>query len=282
MQTVKTHAEERNLITKWQITIEPEENPNYSQYLIQSIPHTIKKETVPDGEVAAEGHIAINKHGHWQVVNAELSIFSYYGIRRTNIEATGKYGEATLAYPIDPRMIKSDIEGAQRIEPNADNTGWLFYHETVGERRDHELQLMAVVEGVFRPVFQQYGYDFLRNYSADHATLAKERHSIIASFYGQFIQAIQTKSRSATLSARHTSHHFGDGHLYGDLHTVYEAEKKKWIDANTDEDFGKVSGAFAFIDRRLTIPAPETRWDRDARLEAEALAQEAKAVAKND
>ena len=271
MLTVQRQSYASGGYSVWHIFILPTDPSKISDVVIPSLENSLDENGTHHGYAASE------KDGIWKVIKVNVTIapLTWKDFNREiTVRTEEQEGAADLAYPIDPRMIESDIEGAKYIEPNADNTGWLFYHETVGERRDHELQLMAVVEGVFRPVFQQYGYDFLRNYTPDHAALAKERHSIIASFYGQFIQAIQVKSRSATLSARHISHHFDDGHLYGDLHTVYEAEKKKWIDANTDEDFGKVSGAFAFIDRRLTIPAPETRWGREERLAAEAKRNE--------
>ena len=31
-----------------------------------------------------------------------------------------------LAFPADSRMLEEDIQGADRLEANADNDGWLF------------------------------------------------------------------------------------------------------------------------------------------------------------
>ena len=60
-----------------------------------------------------------------------------------------------VAYPIDPRMTRADIDGATRIFANADNTGWLFGHSHEEHHKDHEILLMAGIDAVMQPYFRQ-------------------------------------------------------------------------------------------------------------------------------
>ena len=265
---LKQLAHNRNEVISWEILTLPEETPSFDDIFIPSLEKNVEE---GNRQTVGTGYIAVKNEGVWHAYHATVHQYSDYpGV--TEVQCTDARGEGKLAYPIDSRMTKIDIEGARHIEPNKDNTGWVFHHETIGERRDHELKLMAVIEGIFRPVFHQYGYDHLSGATDTHRNLAIERHGLLASFYGQIIQNVQKKARSAYLSERQTSHHFAEGHLYSDLHSVFEATKKKWIADNTAEDFNKVSGGFRFIETRLAIPAPETRWDREARLKKEAEA----------
>ena len=181
MLTVQRQPYASDRKSVWYIYILPTDTHKSNDFIIPSLENSL------DENGTRHGYAASEKDGIWRVIKVAVTITQQTWKdfdRRIAIRTEEQDGAADLAYPIDPRMIKSDIEGAKYIEPNADNTGWLFYHETVGERRDHELQLMAVIEGVFRPVFHQYGFDYMQDLSPEHTTLAKERHSIIASFYG--------------------------------------------------------------------------------------------------
>ena len=267
MSDLRILDESVSYICRWDFDIEKTHKFDVKSGFVQ----TLGVETLEDGTL--KGHVVVKNDGVFRLETATGGRYTgnetHDGVSYQCTEATGN---PKLYVPIDPRMTAQDIEGAKYAEPNADGTAWVFHHETIGEHRDHELQLMAVIEGIFRPVFHQYGYDHLSGATDTHRNLAIERHGLLASFYGQIILNVQKKARSAYLSERQTSHHFTEGHLYSDLHSVFSETKKKWVADNTAEDFAKVSGAFAFIERRLAIPAPETRWDRAARLKKEAEA----------
>ena len=54
-------------------------------------------------------------------------------------------------YPVDPRMVESDIAGATIAYPNADDSGWLFAHCDSDFHTDHEYRMLAAVAAVFEP-----------------------------------------------------------------------------------------------------------------------------------
>ena len=55
-----------------------------------------------------------------------------------------------LYYPVDPRMLHDDVEGATSARPNADNTGWLFYPASdIDAMVDREGALRSAVVGYF-------------------------------------------------------------------------------------------------------------------------------------
>ena len=138
MQTVKRHSHSVGENSIWYIYLLPGETYPLDKFLIPSL----DKQTNEDG--TQHGHAAIEKDGIWKIVKVSIIIEPSRWLnysQRITIRTEEQTGEADLAAPIDPRMIESDIEGARRIEPNADNTGWLFYHETLDDC--HQLKFMV-------------------------------------------------------------------------------------------------------------------------------------------
>lgn len=174
-----------------------------------------------------------------------------------------------IAVGIDPRMTREDIEGATRIFKNADNTGWLFAHSNTGHHADHELQLMACIDGVFQPYFRQLHVDVIDGANLNIKQRATNLYSLLSQFYGEVIALARTNARAVLLGHRHREAHPAEGHLHSEIKTAFAAVKATWIKTRK-ADATKLAPAFAYVGNILTIPSPETRWDRAARLEAEA------------
>lgn len=244
-----------------------EDLPDHDLFVI---PNTSLKAD-PHDPNTKRGKIAVSRREHWLVTEAQIiksltenSVYFYITCDSIPAGALDR-----IAYPIDPRMTEEDITDATRFYPNADNTGWLFAHASVGHHQDHELLLMAAIEGVFRPVFRQYGYDHLAAPTGTHATLAKERHTLLVGFYGKVIQEARKNARAKHLGERHKELHPEEGHLATELRDAYNTVKAKWV-VDHAADLQKMTGAFSFIETTLNIPDPETRWDKDARIKAAA------------
>ena len=174
-----------------------------------------------------------------------------------------------IALGIDSRMTREDIEGATRIFKNADNTGWLFAHSNTGHHADHELQLMACIDGVFQPYFRQLHVDVIDGANLNIKQRATELYSLLSQFYGEVIALARTNARAVLLGHRHREAHPAEGHLHSEIKTAFAAVRAKWIKTRK-ADATKLAPSFAYVSNILTIPSPETRWDRAARLEAEA------------
>ena len=123
-------------------------------------------------------------------------------------------------WPIDPRIITSDVRGAIRAYPNSDNTGWLFAHTDEGPHHDYELQLLAACDGVFQPYFRQLQVEsFSAVLSASNQ--AKTQFTLFATFYGQVITKVREIARSTFLGEREQQAHPKEGWLDRDLTSTY-------------------------------------------------------------
>ena len=179
-----------------------------------------------------------------------------------------------IYFPIDPRIRRVDVQGAVKAYPNADNTGWLFAHTDEGTHHDYELQLLAACDGLFQPLFRQYQVDAY-NPSATAATRGKTLYTHLSAFYGEVVVQVRTIARGAYLGEREQMAHPSEGWLDRDITAAIAAVTADWTEnhsANLAEL--KNAGALTYLTRSLTMPAVETRWDREARLEAEKKAAE--------
>ena len=173
-------------------------------------------------------------------------------------------------YPIDPRMIESDIVGAIKAYPNDDNTGWLFAHTDTGTHHDYELVLLATLDGIIQPLFRQIQVDQLK--SNDGATTARlnSQFTLLSEFYGQCVAEARNNARKVWLGKREQEAHPKNGYLDTDLTTAIETVETRWRNTKIQEDLAKMTTAFSYLRTSLTMPVVETRWDRVTRLEAAA------------
>ena len=213
---------------------------------------------------------------HWFIVD---SIFQYLPNREIlYVECNTSVACDALALGIDQRMTRTDIEGATRIFKNADNTGWLFAHSNTGHHADHELQLMACIDGVFQPYFRQLHVDVIDGANLNIKQRATRLYSLLSQFYGEVIALARTNARAVLLGHRHREAHPAEGHLHSEIKTAFDAVRAKWIKTRKSEATD-LTPAFTYVSNILTIPNPESRWDRAARLEAEAKKKKAEAEA---
>ena len=174
------------------------------------------------------------------------------------------------AFPIDPRMTKADIEGANRIEANSTNDGWLFFHTEPGTHHDHEIQVVSAISGLIEPLICKYQLDVL---DADSDTKKKKARDGIAAlkvFYNLLLTNAQKVSRSAYLGQRVKEPHPAKGHLHNDLVSTYNAAKMELSKNRTKA----LKDDLDLMDNILAMQTPETRWDMAARIEAEKKAEE--------
>ena len=148
MSDLRILDESVSYICRWEFNIEKTHKFDLKSGFVQ----TLGVETLEDGRM--KGYVVVKSDGVFRIEPATGGRYTgneiYDSMSYQCQEATGN---PKLYVPIDPRMTREDIQGARYHEPNEDGTAWVFHHESIGERRDHELQLMAVVEGIFRPVF---------------------------------------------------------------------------------------------------------------------------------
>ena len=206
------------------------------------------------GRIAIALHDVDSSHGHI-VVGQNLAMWLYY--------------------PIDPRIEKRDIVGAVEAYPNATNTGWLFRHTQEGTHHDYELHLLAAIDGVAQPYIRGYLADSF-NSNEGIAERGKNGFVKLSTFYGEVVGEARSIARGVYLGERHQKAHPPEGWLDRDITAAVEKVEADWKE-NHPTNLKAIASRVKLIKDSLTMPSVETRWDRAARLaaEAEAAASEA-------
>ncbi len=178
-----------------------------------------------------------------------------------------------MYYPIDPRIIETDIVGAIKAYANADNTGWLFAHTDAGTHHDYELKLLATLDGVMQPLFRQAQVDLNKTGNSE-PTIArlKNLYDLLSQFYGQCIVEARKRARAVWLGYREQYPHPANGYLDEDITQAIHTVEASWK-PNRQKDLDALGGSLRYLRTSLTMPAVETRWDKIARLNAEAKAK---------
>ena len=185
-----------------------------------------------------------------------------------------------LYYPIDPRIKVIDIEGATRAYPNDENNGWLFAHTDEGTHHDYELRLLSAIDGVCQPFFRQLQVDSFSAASTARTT-AQRRFGLLSEFYGRVVVLARKAAREIYLGEREQQAHPREGWLDRDITAAIEAARAEWT-GTRDNDLTELSSAIGYLTRSLAMPSVETRWDREARLKAEAAAAAAASQGDNE
>ena len=186
---------------------------------------------------------------------------------------------AKVYFPIDPRMTLTDIEGATIAYPNATNNGWLFAHCDSDYHIDHEYRLLAAVTTAFEAeqaraekVFRDSIYDcFLVNDRGNQAAVTGFNR--MCHHLSQFREDVK-----AELLKEAQSHHLGyyqqnphEAHIHAPLERAIRAVIPRWeARVNRLLEWTPIStyvnGVLAKVAKKH---AYETRWDKEARIEAE-------------
>lgn len=179
-----------------------------------------------------------------------------------------------MAVPVDPRMTHADIEGATKIFPNADNTGWLFAHAEASHHHERELAAEGLVSELFEDLLSDRLTGTLKTIVND-----KQRNQQIAAL-SNYTHLISFR-KDALNYVRHSERalHIGkhiqepdDLYLHHQAKLAISETKRHW-QAEKAQEWNAVSHSVDQVIGRLTsLHAYETRWDMAARIAAEAEA----------
>ena len=190
-----------------------------------------------------------------------------------------------MAYPIDPRMTHDDIEGADIIEPNATNDGWIFKHSQPGPHHDHFLAVRSAITTQFQPYLDA---SLIKRFEATNnraRTQAQTKYKDLCDFRDLVILEAEKAEQSEILGHFHRDPHPSIGHLHDAIKAGLASAKTAWAATTVlVARYRNISAeANALITRFGSPHTPETRWEKEARLEAERLAaEEAKKKAEMD
>ena len=212
---------------------------------------------------------AIRYHDTWHVEPVTVTEASRNSV---TVSCSG-YGDRyrAIAYPIDLRMTRGDIEGSRDLRPNADNTGWTFRHTRSGPHQDHELAVIGSLAGAFYPVILQYQVDIETAPTDEARAHARRRLVAVSSFYGETLTTARALAKSKHLGERHKDEHPEDGHVSTEVLAAIETTKTKWT-AERSADLALLSTALTFVSRVTDPHDPETRWGIIERLKEESEA----------
>ena len=171
-------------------------------------------------------------------------------------------------FPVDQRLIETDVAGAIRAYPNEDNTGWLFAHTDEGTHHDYELRLLGAIEGLVSPYFRQLHVDSFSPSETARAT-ARNAFTLLSEFYVSVVVEARKRARQIWLGQREQEAHPREGWLDRDINASIAKVKAGWTEERST-DLLQIATAIAYFERSLVMPTVETRWDRAARLAREA------------
>lgn len=84
-----------------------------------------------------------------------------FDIDFTSERSYNKHTPMELYYPLDPRIVREDIEDATRVWPNESNTGWLFQRGDADHMHDREIEIRSGLVAVFQPEIDKAVYAVL-------------------------------------------------------------------------------------------------------------------------
>ena len=152
--------------------------------------------------------------------------------------------------------------------PNTTRTAWVFRHADAGDHADYEFALLAAMEGVIQPLFRQYQLDAWSS-TASTAAHGRAQYRLLAEFYGELIVQCRNAARAAHLGAREQGSQPDSGWLARDMGRALDSVSQSWS-AQRSQDWTALTAARNYLTVVLTVPAPETRWGKAARIAAEA------------
>lgn len=180
--------------------------------------------------------------------------------------------------PIDPRIRVVDVHKATRAYQNADRTAWLFEHCNPGEHHDHYLSAEDVLISRFQLFIDNADLKEREAPSGPTKIAALNKLKNLLAFRNDAIYAIVEAEKAEHLG------HFAQtdpevGHVHDAVRLAINATKNKWAASPASlTRYRTIVESIREISKRLAMPhTPETRWDKEARLERERKAAEAAA-----
>ena len=251
---------------------------------------------LPEGTTKQEMGVLFNLPGStdtavfWNGHEFEISTFRFaWGDRpgfqvgmEEDADSSPLEGLMHVYYPIDPRTTRIDWAGATSATPNETNSGWLPAHCDADYHNDHELRLEAAIIGLFQPEIDALSIDAMTK----GATLAKRPGDSSASsrelaarlklqnlitVRGHLLVCALREIRGKYIGWYHQNP--DKSHLHEEIHDCLG--KAILLNGVTQSAvYQSVSAEVGRIHSRLnTKHKYETRWDKAARLTAEAEAK---------
>ena len=187
----------------------------------------------------------------------------------------------SMAFPIDPRMTKGDIEGATKIFPNSTNDGWLFSHTDSDEHHDRMYELESVMVSMFQDVIDSKMQMTLAAVTSPprdtRPVIGDSNTGTSRALYLQWNTLVEFRKECvkwvvAYEKLLHIGQHIQEGnfHINHQLVRAIEEAKKVWK-RDKATDLASISAEVAIVEARIkSLHRFETRWDKLARQEAEA------------
>ena len=229
-----------------------------------------------DDENSFENKVVVLEGNRWQIEKAKITkgYHSTEGHFYRIYCAHGR-GASLLAFPIDPRMTEEFINGATIHKTNASNDGWLFYHDHPGSHHNHLLSVRAAVVALF----QEYVDSALHKVASatnDHTRrTVNSKYAALIAFRHTVQQTAQATEKAHTLGHYAQNLDAAEGHVHKAVRLAVSAAKVEW--AKTPAQLAKyrlIATEVGEIITALATPhAPETPWDKAARIAAEEAAK---------
>ena len=219
------------------------------------------------------GKIVVRLEGKWNVISGSVEKRSY-GVK---INCEDDFGADYVAAPIDPRMTEADINGATRVEANADNTGWLFFHDHESSHHDHLLSVDAAVAALFQPLVDAALYKVATATNAVALGKVDAKYKALIAFRDEVIASAQTAEKAHHIGHFVQTHPPNQGHVHNAVRLALTAAKVAFA-ASPEKaaQYRLISTEASALIARMNDPhTPETRWDKAARIAAEEKAKKA-------
>ena len=217
------------------------------------------------------GKIVVSIEGDWHIESGKVEKSTEY----TAISCYESIGADRLAFPIDPRMTEADITGATRVEANATNDGWLFFHDHESSHHDHLLAVDAAVAALFQPLVDAALYKVATATNAVALGKVDAKYKALIAFRDEVVASAQAAEKAHHVGHFVQTHPPEQGHVHKAVRLALSAAKVAFA-ASPEKaaQYRLISMEAAELITRMGKPhAPETRWDKAARIAAEEAAK---------
>lgn len=178
-----------------------------------------------------------------------------------------------MHYPIDERIIESDVAGATLALGNDDGDGWLFQHVDEDWHRDHELQIRSSIVAAFERGVDGLMRDAMAAIGSSNAVQTRGKWASLIFVRDAAIEGALAAARKRHISwyQQHPNRHEGSLHILVDrgiddaVKALKVANPSLLASVQTEVDRAK---------RDIQPHRYETRWDQAARIAAEEQAKQ--------
>ena len=195
-------------------------------------------------------YIAAHRDGEWVICRAiqrPSSDYTYIHVLEEDQRLIDK-----MAFPIDPKMKKIDIEGAINIYPNETNTGWLFEHCSVETHYDRILEAEVAMSTLFDELIHDKLTTLLVSFIQGHSKSNQLGEATILEHIELFRDDCKkmTRYREGQLYIGQHIQESGDHYIYKMVQEAFKLAKKKWT-VEKSAELNQISDHIAPIEKRL-------------------------------